>query len=659
MKTRSLLITCASLALAASAVTPAVGGAAAGSGTTRQIVSVGTTSLRSAQVGSGALQNPEFPRGIGPEASTATGPGRHSGLVNRSKARERGITSSGGAPATALAVASSSSLLLSFDGLNHRDQRTANGGNQWSLEPPDQGLCAGNGFVMESVNDVLRVFDTSGNPLTGVIDLNTFYGYIAAINRTTGVQGPFVTDPSCYYDPDTQRWFNVVLTLDVFPDGSYKGTNHLDIAVSKSANPTGKWTIYRLPVQDDGSDGTPNHGCSTGPFNQPTPPTNPNACFGDYPHIGADANGFYVTTNEYDFFGPNFRAAQVYAFSKRAFAGNLSKVSVTQFDTLGAVNGTAGFTVWPAISPASIYETAAGGTEYFLSSDGGGEVNPSGAPSRDLIIWAITNTSSLTSSPALRLSNRVLALSTAYSIPPLSVQKAGNIPLADCLNDQSLRTPYGVGCWRYFFTKNPKNGEVESTPDSNDTRMQQVMFAAGKVWGALDTAVSVGGRNQAGIQWFAVTPSVSSSGVGGTIAAQGVVAGPAGTNITYPAIGMTPSGIGVMAFSLMGVSDYPSAAFAPISAAGVGPISIARAGLGPTDGFTSYKAFVGNPPRTRWGDYGAAAVNGSSVWIASEYIGQTCTYEQFVNATASPQFTCGKTRTALGNWDTRISQVTP
>jgi hypothetical protein len=240
------------------------------------------------------------------------------------------------------------------------------------------------------------------------------------------------------------------------------------------------------------------------------------------------------------------------------------------------------------------------------------------------------------------------------------VQKAGNIPLGDCINDQSLRTPFGVGCWRYFFNKNPKNGEVESTPDSNDTRMQQVMFAAGKVWGALDTAVNVGGANQAGIQWFAVTPSASSSGVGGSIAAQGVVAGAAGTNITYPAIGMTSAGAGVMAFSLMGVNDYPSAAFAPIGAAGVGPISLAKAGLGPTDGFTSYKAFVGNPPRTRWGDYGAAVVDGSSVWLASEYIGQTCTYQEYVTSSAtSPQFSCGKTRTSLGNWFTRISEVTP
>jgi len=29
-------------------------------------------------------------------------------------------------------------------------------------------------------------------------------------------------------------------------------------------------------------------------------------CLGDYPHIGADANGFYITTNEFYVFRPDF-----------------------------------------------------------------------------------------------------------------------------------------------------------------------------------------------------------------------------------------------------------------------------------------------------------------------------------------------------------------
>ena len=88
----------------------------------------------------------------------------------------------------------------------------------------------------------------------------------------------------------------------------------------------------------------------------------------------------------------------------------------------------------------------------------------------------------------------------------------------------------------------------------------------------------------------------------------------------------------------MGEDYYPSAGYARIDAAGnVGPIHIAAAGLGPDDGFTSYKAFVGDPPRTRWGDYGAAVTDGNSLWIASEYIGQTCTLRAVLPEPAFPR----------------------
>ena len=79
------------------------------------------------------------------------------------------------------------------------------------------------------------------------------------------------------------------------------------------------------------------------------------------------------------------------------------------------------------------------------------------------------------------------------------------------------------------------------------------------------------------------------------------------------------------------------------------------AGVGPQDGFSGYKAY-GNPPRPRWGDYAAAATDGKTVWIANEYIAQTCTLPQY---TAAPFGSCGGTRVPLGNWGTRISAVTP
>jgi hypothetical protein len=520
---------------------------------------------------------------------------------------------------------------VSFDGISHRDQRLANGGNQFSVEPPDQGLCAGNGFVLESVNDALRVFDTSGKALIGVADLNTFYGYPAAINRTTGVQGQFVTDPSCYFDPDSRRWFQVVLTLEVNPaTGDFTGDNHIDIAVSKSASPLGQWTIYRVAVQDDGTGGTPTH---------------PNCpCIGDYPHIGADAFGFYVTTNEYEFFGDGYNSAQIYAFPKWKFVTAPASVPVVQYDTTGlGAGGNPGFTIWPAQSPSSQY---APNTEYFLSSDAAEEANGTGT-SAHIIQWRLADTFSLNTGGTPKLSTKVLPVGS-YSIPPKSDQKPGDFPLGQCVNDTTTPTPAGPGCWRYLLAAEPAHDEVESPLDSNDTRMQQVVYAAGRLWGALDTAVTVGGQDKAGVEWFVVNPQ------SGRVDKQGYLA-LSGNNLIYPAVGVSRSGRGVIAFTVAGADYYPSAGFASLDTrVGAGDVQIAAPGKGPQDGFSGYKAF-NDPPRPRWGDYGAAAADGDSVWIASEYIGQTCTLPQY---TTAPLLSCGGTRTALANWATRVTRLT-
>ena len=55
------------------------------------------------------------------------------------------------------------SFFRGFTGLTHLDQRLyAANGNQFSTEPPDQGLAVGNNFVLEGVNCAINVYDTNG-----------------------------------------------------------------------------------------------------------------------------------------------------------------------------------------------------------------------------------------------------------------------------------------------------------------------------------------------------------------------------------------------------------------------------------------------------------------------------------------------------------------
>ena len=65
---------------------------------------------------------------------------------------------------------------------------------------------------------------------------------------------------------------------------------------------------------------------------------NPGPYLGDYPHIGADANGFYITTNAYPWCANGFVGAQIYAFSKAQLAAGAATVTMEHIDTSGMVN---------------------------------------------------------------------------------------------------------------------------------------------------------------------------------------------------------------------------------------------------------------------------------------------------------------------------------
>ena len=265
--------------------------------------------------------------------------------------------------------------------------------------------------------------------------------------------------------------------------------------------------------------------------------------------------------------------------------------------------------------------------------------------STQLLIWQLTNTSTLSSSPSLSLSHSVLPVGL-YVVPARSEQKVGNTPLIDCLNKKSCATNVLLG------VPDPFAPEHEYPIDSNDTRMQQVVFANGKLWGALDTGVRSSANTRAGIEWFVVNPAASG---GAALVNQGYLAVKE-NNAIYPAIAVTPSGKGVMAFTLVGRDFYPSAAFASIDAGGVGAVQVAALGAGPADGFSGTAVYnAPNPARPRWGDYGAAVVDGTNIWLASEYIAQTCNLSQYLATGGS----CGGTRTLLANWGTRITEVNP
>src|SRR3954451_1846793 len=57
--------------------------------------------------------------------------------------------------ASVLSATSPAGLVRNFNGVSSRDSAVTNFGAEF--EPPDQGLCVGNGFVLEPVNSAFRV----------------------------------------------------------------------------------------------------------------------------------------------------------------------------------------------------------------------------------------------------------------------------------------------------------------------------------------------------------------------------------------------------------------------------------------------------------------------------------------------------------------------
>ena len=349
------------------------------------------------------------------------------------------------------------------------------------------------------------------------------------------------------------------------------------VAVSQSRDPRGSYNLYAFDTTDDGFIGA----CP---------------CFGDQPLIGADTNGFYISTNSFG--ATEFGGAQIYALSKFALVLGIVPfgVHITPLPASGGLPFP--FSVHPALSPDGQGDSANGGTEYFVSS-----YDFFSAENSKVSVWAMTNTDTLNAQVGIPSFTTVAVNTETYFVPIEASQKPGPIPLGKSL------------------------GQPEGTLNPDDQRMQIVSFADGSLWSSVSTAIQVGNDVVDGAAYFVSKPSWKSGALHVSVAKQGYVA-TAGNHLLYPAIGVTEGGNGAMVFTLSGPDYFPSAAYIPISTSGTGrAIRLAAKGVRPDDGFTCYPPF--GPPG-RWGDYSWAVTANNSVWIATEYIGPK-ERDQFTN----------------------------
>jgi hypothetical protein len=444
-----------------------------------------------------------------------------------------------------------------FDGLTGADQAEANGGID--LEPPDQGLCVGAGYVTEFINNALTIYQPDGAQLLATIPSYELFNQSST---------DFFSDPRCYYDAPTKRWFlQEFIVGTVGANGQATSPSLQFLAVSDTSDPTGSYTIWSINTTDASTPGCP--------------------CFGDYDQIGADDNGIYIATDEFSTAGSAYNGVVLYALSKELIE---TYASTTIPPVVYGYRITKDYFGQPYIlSPTETPQGArfAPNTEYFVESNGN-------ASSDDhLAVYALNDTSLLANPAPPNLYTTEVTVEP-YAAPPDAKQAPGSLPLGKSVQDPE--------------------GAIQTDFDA----VMQTSYLDGHIYGELNTATSSGDDAAA---WFILTPKLAGSSLTTSVAHQGYVA-PKGASVLYPITALDKSGQGFMAFAVSGTSTYPSAAYVSYGGNGpTGPIRIAVSGAAPEDSFTCYAAFVGpNYGGCRWGDYSMGVASGDRVYMATEIV---------------------------------------
>jgi hypothetical protein len=317
-------------------------------------------------------------------------------------------------------------------------------------------------------------------------------------------------------------------------------------------------------------------------------------CFSDFPQIGADQYGIYISSDEYDTSFGVFRDVSILAISKASLATGAVAPRMQEI----VVRRITGFeaTIRPAITPPGAgYVTGGGGVQFFVSTQ-----SVSSSDSR-FGLWALMNTASLNTTPDLTLVQTIIQ-GQPYLYPDVATQKPGPLP-------------YGSS----FIPPRP----LAFIDGGRDSRVISLTYAGAKLFATFATLeTDETGRRVAGGGYAVIVPAIRQGSLIGAVARQGALI-VRNNHILRPAVAVNAQGKGAIAFTLVGPDYYPSAAFVPV--AGFVPAAtahIAAPGVAPEDGFTGYPdGFFFAPGVARWGDYSSAtAMADGTVWMTMEYI---------------------------------------
>jgi len=256
--------------------------------------------------------------------------------------------------------------VTSFNGLTDNGQ----------VIPPDVCGAAGPNHLMETINSQYRIFNKTGGTVS-TLSLTSFW---------SGISGSPFSDPHVTYDPNTSKWYAVILSTLT---GNHAG---FFLAVSQTNDPTGSWWEYSVDAQG-----------STG-------------LFMDYPAIGFNNNWIVITGNMFS--GNSFNTTKVFVFNK-------SNVTSGSAGTVTTFSNNTIFSLEPAVT----YDANVN-TEYMLTewdNNSGGNCYSK--------IFTITGTQS---SPVFTAGNTV-GVNQPYSQTEVDAKQQGTTNKITT-NDTRMRT---------------------------------------------------------------------------------------------------------------------------------------------------------------------------------------------------------------------------
>jgi hypothetical protein len=256
---------------------------------------------------------------------------------------------------------------------------------QTAFRPPDCTLAVGpNDDVLVAANVDLVGYTKSGVQRFRWANFTALFSPVLPL-------GAQLFDPKLAYDHYAGRWIVCIAARRATPQGAW-----IMMAVSQTADPAGPYWIWATDSTVDGSTGTGN--------------------WADYPMLGFDTQGIYVSTNQFGFAG-GFAYAKIRIFNKaELYAGGVGpghSIRWWDFWNLHNSDNSLAFSVQPAVH----FQGLGGNPSAYLVNS----LFPRGS---SLTLWTLANPLGLWTGGAPTLTSASVAC-RSYDLPPAAVQKDG------------------------------------------------------------------------------------------------------------------------------------------------------------------------------------------------------------------------------------------